>query len=208
MARYRANPNPVCRERAVPPNGAQQTVSGAPGCRKEQRIAAKTLYFEKTAKCIGDCMGQRPRRILEATGIEPPIGTLVLERPSHVSKRRLGISASLLETFCLDKSPGYVLLVCFVAAARERAGEAAPATIRVLRLHQPVAGGDHRATVNIAELGYAGGETHEHLAGIECDWDDRCLIDHSTLETAARELDAHQPIQHLLSAGTQQTIAA
>jgi len=50
--------------------------------------------------------------------------------------------------------------------------------------------------VNVTELRHAGGESEEDLTGIECDWDDWCLIHHSTLEAAARELDTHQPIEH------------
>jgi hypothetical protein len=76
-------------------------------------------------------------------------------------------------------------LVCFLTRTRERSRKTAPASICVLRLNQPITGGEHRRAINVTELGHPGGESHEDLPGIEGDRDDRCLIHHSTLEPAA-----------------------
>jgi hypothetical protein len=141
-------------------------------------------------------MGERLRGIADTTAIEPSIAVLLRESPPNISKGRLCVSASRLKTLSLDKSPGDMRQVCFLTATRERRRTTAPATFCVLHLHQPVGGGEHRTTVNVTELRHASGESHEDLAGIECDWDDRSLTHHSTLEASSRELDTHQPIEH------------
>jgi hypothetical protein len=116
-------------------NSIQDPVSGPTRCYKKRRIAAKTLHLEKTAENVPDRMSQWVSRIIEATAIEPPIAALVRESPSDGSKGRLRVSTPGLATFCLNKSPGDVRVVCFLAAARERRRITAPATICVLRLY-------------------------------------------------------------------------
>jgi hypothetical protein len=95
----------IPRERTVGPDGGEQSISGPNGCMQERGVAIKSVNLEEAAKRVADRVSEWSGRITQTTAIEPPIGALMSERPLGISKCRVGVTASRLQSFGLNESP-------------------------------------------------------------------------------------------------------